>query len=51
MNEIMQELVSINREDIVEMGVCDRCNMMSDDLRRVDSLMLCPTCREEERLT
>jgi signal-transduction protein with cAMP-binding, CBS, and nucleotidyltransferase domain len=51
MNEIMQELVSINREDIVEMGVCDRCNMMSDDLRRVDSLMLCPNCREEERLT
>jgi Predicted signal-transduction protein containing cAMP-binding and CBS domains len=51
MNEIMQELMSINREDVVEMGICDRCNMMSDDLRRIDSLMLCPSCREEERLT
>jgi CBS domain-containing protein len=50
-NEIMQELMSINREDVVEMGICDRCNMMSDDLRQVDSLMLCSSCREEERLT
>ncbi|MDD1679660.1 MAG: CBS domain-containing protein [Methanomicrobiales archaeon] len=50
-NEIMQELMAINRDDIVEMGVCDRCSMMSDDLRRVDSLMLCSSCREEEKLT
>ena len=50
-NEIMQDLMSINREDIVEMGVCDRCTQMSDDLRRIDSLMLCPLCREEEKLT
>jgi signal-transduction protein with cAMP-binding, CBS, and nucleotidyltransferase domain len=49
-NEIMQDLMAINREDIVEMGVCDRCNVMSDDLRRIDSLMLCPVCREEEKL-
>jgi signal-transduction protein with cAMP-binding, CBS, and nucleotidyltransferase domain len=50
-NEIMQDLMSINRDDIVEMGICDRCNVMSDDLRRIDSLMLCPGCREEEKLT
>ncbi len=50
-NEIMTELMAINREDTVEMGICDRCNQMSDDLRRVDALMLCPSCREEERLT
>jgi len=50
-NEIMQDLIAINREDIVEMGICDRCNVMSDDLRRIDSLMLCPICREEEKLT
>jgi signal-transduction protein with cAMP-binding, CBS, and nucleotidyltransferase domain len=50
-NEIMTDLMAINREDTVEMGVCDRCNQMSDDLRRVDSLMLCSSCREEERLT
>lgn len=49
-NEIMAELIVINREEIVEMGVCDRCHTMSDDLRRVDNLMLCPACREEDRL-
>ena len=32
------------------MGVCDRCGNMSDDLSRVDNLMLCHACREEEQL-
>ncbi|MDI6718928.1 MAG: CBS domain-containing protein [Methanomicrobiales archaeon] len=51
MNDIMAELITINREEPVEMGVCSRCGIMSDDLRRVDDqLILCPTCREEERL-
>ncbi|HZD42846.1 MAG TPA: CBS domain-containing protein, partial [Methanomicrobiales archaeon] len=51
MNDIMTELITINREEPMEMGVCSRCGKMSDDLRRVDDqLILCPTCREEERL-
>ncbi|MDD1671769.1 MAG: CBS domain-containing protein [Methanomicrobiales archaeon] len=49
-NEIMTELMAINREDLVEMGICDRCHTMSDDLRRIDNLMLCSTCREEDNL-
>lgn len=49
-NEIMSELMMINREEVIQMGICDRCHMMSDDLRRIDNMMLCPTCREEERL-
>jgi hypothetical protein len=32
------------------MGVCDRCGTMSDDLRRSDTLMLCPACRTEDLL-
>ena len=51
MNEIMAEMIDVNREDLVEMGVCGRCGRMSDDLRRVDTGMLCPSCREEDRLT
>lgn len=49
-NEIMEDLLIINREELVEMGVCDRCHMMSDDLRRIDNLMLCSSCREEDKL-
>jgi len=49
-NEIMTDLLVINREEIIEMGICDRCHMMSDDLRRIDNLMLCPTCRDEDKL-
>jgi len=51
MNEIMAEMIAVNREDMVEMGVCGRCGKMSDDLRRVEDVMLCPSCREEDRLT
>jgi formylmethanofuran dehydrogenase subunit E len=46
----MDDLVEINREDVVEVGMCNRCGQMSDDLRRVDNVMLCPSCREEEFL-
>lgn len=49
-NELLADLIEINREEEYAMGVCDRCGKMSDDLSRVDSLMLCPTCREEEQL-
>jgi signal-transduction protein with cAMP-binding, CBS, and nucleotidyltransferase domain len=32
MNDIMADLITINREENVEMGICDRCGMMADDL-------------------
>lgn len=50
-NEIMADLIEINREEIVEMGICNRCSQMSDDLKRVDNVMLCARCREEENIT
>ncbi|WP_292518162.1 CBS domain-containing protein [Methanoculleus sp.] len=49
-NELLADLIEINREEEYAMGVCDRCGKISDDLSRVDSLMLCPVCREEEQL-
>ncbi|OPX67382.1 MAG: Inosine-5'-monophosphate dehydrogenase [Methanoregulaceae archaeon PtaB.Bin056] len=49
-NELMNDLVEINRLEEVEVGLCSRCSQMSDDLRRIDNLMLCPSCREEELL-
>ncbi len=51
MNEMMAELIEINRVDPIEPGTCSRCNQMSDDLKRVDNQMLCPRCREEENIT
>ena len=50
-NEILTDLIEINREEHIEVGVCSRCSQMSDDLKRVDSLLLCPRCREEDTLT
>lgn len=50
LNEIMADLIVINREESYTMGVCDRCGKMSDNLVPVDSMMLCQDCREEERL-
>lgn len=49
-NELLADLIEINREEVYAMGVCDRCGNMSDALSRVDNLMLCPACREEEQL-
>jgi signal-transduction protein with cAMP-binding, CBS, and nucleotidyltransferase domain len=51
LNELLTDLVEINREEIVEQGMCNRCSQMSDDLKRVDNVMLCPRCREEENIT
>ncbi|MCK9631718.1 MAG: CBS domain-containing protein [Methanoregula sp.] len=50
LNELLTDLIEINREEIVEQGVCDRCSQMSDDLKRVDSVLLCPSCREEDHI-
>ncbi|MBA7471680.1 hypothetical protein ES707_06989 [subsurface metagenome] len=49
-NELLADLIEINRDEEYAMGVCDRCGNMSADLSRVDNLMLCPVCREEEQL-
>ena len=51
LNELLADLIEINREEIVEVGICQRCSQMSDDLKRVDNVILCPRCREEENLT
>jgi CBS domain-containing protein len=51
LNELLADLIEINREEIVEQGMCSRCGQMSDDLKRVDNLMLCSGCREEDTIT
>jgi CBS domain-containing protein len=51
LNELLADLIEINREEIVEQGMCSRCSQMSDDLKRVDTLMLCSSCREEDNIT
>jgi signal-transduction protein with cAMP-binding, CBS, and nucleotidyltransferase domain len=50
LNELLTDIIEINREEIVEQGICAHCSQMSDDLKRVDNLMLCPACREEENI-
>jgi len=51
MNEILSELIEVNRDDDeTNMGLCDECGAMADDLKSVDNRMLCPGCRMEERL-
>jgi CBS domain-containing protein len=51
LNELLTDLIEINREEIVEQGMCNRCGQMSDDLKRVDNTMLCPRCRDEDTIT
>jgi signal-transduction protein with cAMP-binding, CBS, and nucleotidyltransferase domain len=51
LNDLLEDLIEINREEIVEVRSCNRCSQMSDDLKRVDNVMLCASCREEENIT
>jgi signal-transduction protein with cAMP-binding, CBS, and nucleotidyltransferase domain len=51
LNELLTDLIEINREEIVEQGMCNRCSQMSDDLKRVDNIMLCSRCREEDNIS
>jgi CBS-domain-containing membrane protein len=51
LNELLADLIEINREEIVEQGMCNRCSQMSDDLKRVDNMMLCSRCRDEDNIT
>lgn len=48
-NEIMTELLVINRPDD-KLGMCAVCGAMSADLMPVDGHLVCPTCREQERI-
>ena len=50
-NDLLMDLIEINREEMVDPGMCGRCSQMSDDLKRVDGVMLCPHCREEDNIT
>jgi len=51
LNELLADLIEINREEVFEMGMCNRCSQMSDELKRVDNMMLCARCREEDNIT
>ncbi len=51
LNELLADLIEINREEMVEQGMCNRCSQMSDDLKRVDNLLLCSRCREEDKIS
>ena len=51
LNDLLEDLMEINREELIEQGVCDRCSQMSDDLKRVDEAMLCLSCRDEDKIT
>jgi len=51
LNDILTDLVEINREELVEQGMCNRCGQMSDDLKRVDNLLICPRCRDEDTIS
>ena len=51
LNDLLEDLIVINREEIIEQGMCNRCSQMSDDLKRVDGVMVCPRCREEDNIT
>jgi signal-transduction protein with cAMP-binding, CBS, and nucleotidyltransferase domain len=51
LNDLLVDIIEINREEVVDVGVCNRCSQMSDDLKRVDNVMLCARCREEDNIT
>ena len=48
-NEIMTELLVINRPDD-KSGMCGVCGAMSADLVPIDGVLVCPNCREQERI-
>lgn len=48
-NEIMTELIDINRPD-ERIDRCAVCGNMSADLLPVDEMLVCPNCREQERI-
>ena len=49
-NELMSELVVINRADDISSGMCSRCGQMSDELTSIDGSLICPNCMEDDRL-
>lgn len=49
-NELMGNLVEINRTEDGNIGMCSKCGKMSDDLRSIDGILICSSCSEDERL-
>lgn len=49
-NELMSELVVINKAYECSSGMCSRCGKMSDELVSVDGSLICPDCMEDDRL-
>ena len=45
----MTELLVINRPDD-KSGMCGVCGAMSADLVPIDGVLVCPNCREQERI-
>lgn len=48
-NEIITELLVINRPDD-KSWMCGVCGAMSADLMPIDGILVCPNCREQERI-
>lgn len=49
-NELMSELVVLNRADEISSGMCSRCGKMSDTIATQDGTLICPECLEDDRL-
>jgi len=49
-NELMSDVIEVNRTDEPDVGICTRCGKMSDDLKSIDNVLICASCREEEFL-
>lgn len=50
MNEIMSDLIDINRVESYEIGTCERCGQMSDALMQIDGQLICQNCRDDDSL-
>jgi signal-transduction protein with cAMP-binding, CBS, and nucleotidyltransferase domain len=49
-NELMSELIVINKAFEFSSGMCSRCGKMSDELVSADGSLICPDCLEDDRL-
>ncbi len=49
-NELMENLIEINRNDEGQFGMCSKCGKMTDQLLNADNMLLCPSCYEEEKI-
>lgn len=49
-NELMENLIEINRSDEGQFGMCSKCGKMTDQLLNADNMLLCPSCYDEEKI-